>query len=1199
MSPTVVNTWSASYSRPSGYSIPTPVNQTISALVPNTGNPGNWLIAVVAWRQPQAAPSAPVTFAVGDDQGNVWEPLGAPNGTSSAAGVTRVSVWACPNVSKVSAVDASPNGNYLSAGMLVMEVSGLSSWITPGSLATIFALASTGSGSVTSVPPTGAPLNQNSLFTSAAAPWTAANSVIAASPAWGYQTPGALAITPAGVSPGAKSEMVPVTAGTTYTLSYWALATQAWNGAQAVINWYNSSGTFLSATTGTAVAVTAGRFAYVFASAAAPAGAAFAAAVVQWTGSPGASVVLYASQVTIGPASPALFLTVCAGDLTTGGVTAPSGAGWTTLPQVTATNGTDHTTDIVLTAGWQVASAAQTASFTGSATQDLAALAGCVLVQGIPPVAPQQGWPLTRVQLGLGAGAQTPWDQIGFTEVTPRYRGMSGSRGKQYELDVIQAGTHNWTLSNNDGDLTPGNPLSAYYPFVQVYTPVRLLVTWPPPPAAVAKTYSVVRHFMERWPQARTQTRFQNANAVSTDAWALLTPEQVTIARSEMLLDSPTHLWPLDDPAGTTAARNIAPTGGGQLQVVQSKYGPGTAVQAFQSGSGFLPGDPSGSNWELSVVPATDNEGYTLYYAGSDLPAIAGGVTIDGWFEMATSQPTGVNLALISVRNAKGNVWQLYVQQSTGHILLDVWDRTTNTKTTTGISTGLNWITQNAYFHAMVAFTPTTWSVWINGGSFGAVTGTSNFASSPWWVSFDGTADLLGASQFFNGNVGLAGVYPLALLQNRAVAHYWSALTGIQNEDGPATRMERLMGASQCAFPRTMGFAGYAMQGAVDIAQQAVSQNVTNIAESDNGLLLVNGAGYIRYSSRADLWNLPVLWTFGEDVAAPLNQNSDFETGVAPWTAQNGATLTQSSAWSPTGQFSALLTPNGSTAAPGMLCENIPVTPGVSYTASGWLYSPQGWAAGVTVSVAWHAAGGSLISTTASTTTVLTAGQPVMLTATGRAPDGAAYGVMVIAAAGTPGSGVQFFTDDAVITTTATEYSYLPDFATDYDPSQVFNDVELDQEQAVEVVGQTATGVTITLASAASIAQYGDQTLQETIYTYPTQGIVDLANWIVNTMGAPQTRIANMTLDPSANPALWPVVLSLETGQVIWVNSRLGGTQVDVSGPFQVMTVGHANAPGSWLTTVTAIPYYGNVLTTDDPVNGVLTGAPNGPRLAW
>ena len=87
-----------------------------------------------------------------------------------------------------------------------------------------------------------------------------------------------------------------------------------------------------------------------------------------------------------------------------------------------------------------------------------------------------------------------------------------------------------------------------------------------------------------------------------------------------------------------------------------------------------------------------------------------------------------------------------------------------------------------------------------------------------------------------------------------------------------------------------------------------------------------------------------------------------------------------------------------------------------------------------------------------------------------------------------------------------------------------------------------------------------------------------------------------MTLDPSANPALWPVVLGLETGQVVGVNRRLQGDLLEMSGQFQVMSVAHSIGPRTWQTKVSMIPYLGNVLACDDTVRGI---PGSGSVLGW
>ncbi|HEY5245904.1 MAG TPA: hypothetical protein VIJ60_09570, partial [Acidimicrobiales bacterium] len=353
-----------------------------------------------------------------------------------------------------------------------------------------------------------------------------------------------------------------------------------------------------------------------------------------------------------------------------------------------------------------------------------------------------------------------------------------------------------------------------------------------------------------------------------------------------------------------------------------------------------------------------------------------------------------------------------------------------------------------------------------------------------------------------------------------------------------------------------------------------------------------------------------------------MNVNSQFLGTVAPWQAADGATIGYSTAWSYDSQGSMLITPDGSTAFPGAVAEQDPVTPGTEYTASAWAWSPAGWSAGVFAAIVWHDSGGSSISVTEGTPRPLPAATPLQVSVTGRAPAGAAFGAIAVYMAGTPSSSVGLYVGFAPLYP-PTEYAYLGDITTDCDPSVTYNDVTLTQLAAPEayataltaavvsgaqtifvenaagilangvlllaagtgagemvtvtavsglvisvtslssnhgagasvtIVNSQASGVTVTAASQPSILSFGDQTLQQTSYLADPDVITDQAQDIARQLSQPVNRVAGMTLDPAANPALWPVVLGLETGQVMQVNRRLQGTELVMSGQFQVMS---------------------------------------------
>jgi hypothetical protein len=1115
----VVDTWSNQAALPSGYNVPPPAAQSLAVPVANTGQGGNWLVAVCAWRSPAAILT---TVAVGDDAHNqqpgtnVWEPLGAPNGTTPLSGNVAVSVWYCRNAWPAQNVYVSPNGLVTSMAALVAEVNGLGPWATLAAL----------------------------------------------------------------------------------NLAYIG---------------DSDTGPSLSAAA---------------------------------------------------PASEALLFAVLGSDSgewdLTGPGTLAGEAGWTSLPQVYATNGTDYTSDCVLNTGYQVTSGSSAASWLSTGAQDMAGLLAGVLVSGTVPQAPAQDWPYAQFLTGFGAGAQTPWDQIPWTDLSDRHGSGSESRGKQYELDSIEAGTVNLALFNNDGYIMPENENSPYFPWVQPYTPARYLATWPPPPAQNARTYSVWRGYVERWPQSLTSARYQTSNAVATDVYALLTPLQRTIAQAEILSDSPYAYWPLNDPQGSLFAANLAAGNSQQLQIAQSKYGAGGATSDFNASVDYLAGDPGCTGWQQGSVPAAGIQGWCLYYQDPGLPAIAAGVTLEGEFTWSATQPTN-DLTVIAVRDPHGLVIQARVNTS-GQIVVDTRDKATGDVTSTTVVTAS--VLSGVTYHVALVFNQAEWACYVDGGAVRTGQGFCNLANSGWWLCSTGTADRTAATGFSNVTVNGLAVYGYELPQSRIISHWYSAVAGMSGQDGSGQRTDRLLGDSGCAYPRIMPAGPDLFTGSVDISGQAVGQNIVNVAESDSSWLMTDSAGYLFLQSRRGGYNLPVIWTFGELQEAPLNANSQFLYSVASWTAVNGATIAYSTAWSYDSLGSMLLTGNGSTAQPGAVAEQDPVTAGVTYTASAWMLSPAGWLTGVYAAIRWHDSGGTLLSTTSGTPLPLVANAPLQATVSGRAPAGAAFGAIAVFAEGTPPSSTGIYVGYAPLLP-PTEYAYLGDIATDCDPSITYNDVALTQLAAPEVyqttltqsvtsgavtldvenangiltsgvllldagggagemvtvasvsglvIGITATsashaanatvtvinsqasGVTITAASDPSILSFGDQTLQQTNYLADPDVITDQAQDIARQLSQPANRVANMTLDPSANPALWPVVLGLETGQVMHLNRRLQGDLLEMSGQFQVMSVAHAIGARTWRTTVSMIPYLGNVLACDDVVRGI---PGSGVVLGW
>lgn len=133
------------------------------------------------------------------------------------------------------------------------------------------------------------------------------------------------------------------------------------------------------------------------------------------------------------------------------------------------------------------------------------------------------------------------------------------------------------------------------------------------------------------------------------------------------------------------------------------------------------------------------------------------------------------------------------------------------------------------------------------------------------------------------------------------------------------------------------------------------------------------------------------------------------------------------------------------------------------------------------------------------------------------------------------------------------EYPYEGDIAYDYDPTQIFNAIEVDRVR----------GVKATVTDVASKRAYFPRSYQRTINPSTDAEAVDAANFLLATHKAPQQRIASLTIKPSSNPALWPVALGAELGDRVTVKRRTSAG-VTMSGDFFIERIEHSQKAGEW-----------------------------------
>lgn len=159
-----------------------------------------------------------------------------------------------------------------------------------------------------------------------------------------------------------------------------------------------------------------------------------------------------------------------------------------------------------------------------------------------------------------------------------------------------------------------------------------------------------------------------------------------------------------------------------------------------------------------------------------------------------------------------------------------------------------------------------------------------------------------------------------------------------------------------------------------------------------------------------------------------LNSEFGFQNGLGDWSGFNGATLSQSTAFTfATGLnaapvYSMLITTDGVSSSPGALENNlIPVNQNYQYSESFWVYSPVGYASGIALTIQWYNSSRSPITGSTSTHVSVPAGAWTNVSWLNLTPaSGAAYALAGLSIAGVPGTAVTFYVAEfGVVTGTA------------------------------------------------------------------------------------------------------------------------------------------------------------------------------------
>jgi hypothetical protein len=1290
MGGSITATWAGSYSRdPVVYAAGFPPLAPLAIPVSNTA--GQWLFCLVSWRQDAGVAGVlqyPSTCSVSDDANNFWIPVStvqtgtgivrsavwmapaaraaqyvfvSPTGYQSAMTALVVEVTAdCPWYSVVAQASASTNqgtsvtlsqdpaGGFFSFGVLAWDNSTASVSVTAtgwtattsintangtdhtgdlvqdayyltssGSAQTISASTATtmdfaevivcvsGVTNATAFPynlpienwpvlvteiAAGPTLNANPLFVNGATDWTGQNATAAAVtwPAWNpwpyYQTliTSSLSITPSGSATfgDAQSEEEAVSPTVLYSAVAWAYsvagyAAGTWN---VFLNWFTSGSAYISTSSGPASVPLAGA----------------------WT------QLTFAAPVY--PPATAAFATV--------GVSVNASTGDVPSSQV------------------------YYLGFCGFGPAD-----------AYEGVSPDETW-------------WTDLSSRNFTE-----QSISVTRGIQYEQQALEAGTMTVTLANNDYAMMYGNTESAYWPNIgDTDVPIRLRAIWPGSVTPYAVLFSGFTDDIDFGYNAAT--RYAYASFTCSDAWSRLTQQLVGAAEQDVLEDSPVDYFTCNG-----SGANLAPGQTSTVSTWDGPEGPGNASASFTGSVISLAGDPGVSCWQ-STTPSADSGvalGYFPLGGGQVLPPVSGGVTVEFWMNPVAdyaSQPSG-QLIVCTCWAGSSPMWSITIDNasstsSPGQIT--VYDKSTHAGTTSGISIPAGYLdaalVSDVWFFA-VTFTQSSLTITVNPGGVttDTVTVSCNLSDVITGFSWGGNAGPLMSPNPADTSYGFMAIaiYGIAIYDYlvppaRQASHYQAALAAFPAELDTA-RLARIAGYA--GFTPVLGMrcqdlatADLVLGGdradvdsvtaATDTSGQVVSDYFTNIASSTLAFMFVNGPGTLVYRRRLECYDRPIgQWAVGEQVSTAINASSLSQSAsLTGWATANGATLVSSGLAPGTypaagplfWPFCGLMTGNGSTANPEVTYGSAtatPVTAGDWYDVSVWAFCPQGYATGLTAQIVWKTSGGSTVSSVSTGAVALVADGLtfLQLTTPAQAPATAAWAQVLIQAAGTPASTVDFYLASVLlfavnpvlaggIDVVTPEAPYLVDIKLSSDRAQLYNQAILTQYGTATQTTFSGTsldftptsGVGIVIQNDASITQRGavpytatlylDNTIQAPPYNARQAAMEDFGNWIVNTLGAPLFRPLTVTITPAATTGSLVTGLLADVGDTFTFRRRhLGVPEVQILTYCSKLSHSIDIASGTWTTAYELSPFaQGQVLVTDDVIHGCLTG---GNYFGW
>lgn len=145
-----------------------------------------------------------------------------------------------------------------------------------------------------------------------------------------------------------------------------------------------------------------------------------------------------------------------------------------------------------------------------------------------------------------------------------------------------------------------------------------------------------------------------------------------------------------------------------------------------------------------------------------------------------------------------------------------------------------------------------------------------------------------------------------------------------------------------------------------------------------------------------------------------------------------------------------------------------------------------------------------------------------------------------------------------------TEYPYSG-YVPDKDPTYTFSDANLSRPENSNFAP---------IVNTATRTNYGQRVLTQTVQCNTDFDLTQAGIFYLQRYANSPSRLSSLVLEPSANPALWPVVLSLELSQLVKVTRRNAGVTVSANYYIEHISNQVDADSGKWTVTLQLSPQF-------------------------